>query len=76
MFLWSILGSMDVSFSEQVPLYGEPDYLTDVFPDLFSSDVSDLDNGTGGEKEGEESNSTPSREMVVGVIPLEEKMII
>uniref|UniRef100_A0A8R7V940 Integrase catalytic domain-containing protein n=1 Tax=Triticum urartu TaxID=4572 RepID=A0A8R7V940_TRIUA len=65
--------SMDVIFREQVPFYGEPDDLTDVFPDLFSSDVSDLDNGTGGEKEGEESNSTPSREMVVGVIPLEDR---
>ena len=68
--------SMDVIFREQVPFYGEPDDLTDVFPDLFSSDVSDLDNETGREQEGEESNSTPSREMVVGVIPLEEKMII
>ena len=65
--------SMDVVFREHEPYYGEPVDLTDVFPDLFSSDVSDLDNGTGGEKEGEESNSTPSREMVVGVIPLEDR---
>ena len=60
--------SIDVIFREQVPFYGEPEDLTDVFPDLFPSDVSDLDSETGGGKE-EESNSTPLEKIMVGVIP-------
>ena len=61
--------NMDVVFKEHEPFYGEPVDLTDVFPDSFPDDV--LDNETGGEK-GEDSNSTTSREVVVGVIPQED----
>jgi len=51
--------------------YGEPQDLTDVFPGPFTSDVSDMDNEPGGEKE-EENNPSASRRIVVGVIPQED----
>jgi hypothetical protein len=63
--------SMDIVFREHEPFYGEPVDLTDVFPDTFPNDVPNVDNETGGEK-GEDSNSKISREVVVGVIPLED----
>ena len=63
--------SMDVIFREHEPFYGEPQDLTDVFPDPFTSDVLDMDNEPGGEK-GEENNPSASRRIVVGVIPQED----
>jgi hypothetical protein len=47
--------SMDVMFREHEPFYGGPQDLTDVFPDLSSSDVSDWDNETGGRRRREQS---------------------
>lgn len=60
--------SMDVMFRENESFYGEPTDLTDVFPDMFTSDVSDLDSEPGGDKEGE-NQTTTSREIIIGVIP-------
>jgi hypothetical protein len=63
--------SMDVVFREHEPFYGEPTDLTDVFPDLFTHDVSEIDYETGGDKEGKDKNAT-SEEMIVGVIPADD----
>ena len=60
--------SMDVVFREHVPFYGEPVDLTDVFPDLYVNDVTDLNNEIG-EYKGEEDNEATSRNMIIGVIP-------
>jgi hypothetical protein len=43
--------SMDVVFREHEPYYGEPVDLTNVFPNLYVDDATDLDNKTGEKKE-------------------------
>jgi hypothetical protein len=63
--------SMDVVFREHVPFYGDPVDLTDVFPDLYVNDVTDLNNETGGDK-CQEDNEAASRNMIIGVIPAED----
>ena len=64
--------SMDVTFRENVPFYGEPTDLTDVFPDLFNDDSSDGVFRTGG-YERREDNDAASQKMIVGVIPTEDE---
>jgi hypothetical protein len=60
--------SMDVTFRENVPFYGEPTDLTDVFPELFNDDSSDGVLRTWGDKRREDNDAT-SQKMIVGVIP-------
>lgn len=60
--------SMDVTFRENAPFYGEPTDLTDVFPDLFNDDSSDGVLRAGGDERREDNDAT-SQKMIVGVIP-------
>lgn len=63
--------SMDVVFRENEPFYGEPTDLTDVFPDLFSNDISDAECAAGGERE-EKDNNGAYQEVIIGLIPAED----
>jgi hypothetical protein len=63
--------SMDVVFKEHEPYYGEPVDLTDVFPDLYVDNATELDNKTGGDK-GEKDSDATSQNMIVGVIPIDD----
>jgi hypothetical protein len=63
--------SMDVTFRENESFYGEPTDLTDVFPDMFTNDVSDLNCEIREDKE-DENQIMASRETIVGVIPRED----
>jgi hypothetical protein len=51
--------SMDVTFREHEPYYGEPEDLSDLFSNLNNIDVSDPHNMTGGAKFGEPGQTLP-----------------
>jgi hypothetical protein len=65
--------SMDVVFREHEPFYGEPTDLTNVFPDSFANDISDME--TGGDKEKEKDDAA-SRKVIFGAVPDEDVSVL